>query len=455
MDSLTLPNSEAYLLSNFVDGSPVAVTAEGSVSVNKFLHDIYQLASTLPQNRYVMNLCEDRYAFMLGFAAAMLCRQVTLMPHTTAPQTLAQIVRDYEGVYCLSNDDKPQPEMETRFVRTTGLDEVGLELTPSFPLSQQAVVTFTSGSSGAPAHHKKNWGSLVKGAIIAGKRFGFGAGSHYSGVATVPQQHMYGFETSIMTPLHTGGAFYTKRAFYPEDIRRALDCLSAPRVFVTTPFHLRAIVKAKLILPDIECIISATAPLSSKLALQVEDLCHTKVYEIFGCTEAGSIASRRTVETKTWKTYEGVKLSIVGDQFEASGGHIDTPTVIPDRLELKSENEFALLGRNQDMVNIVGKRASLSDLNIKLNEINGIEDAIFFIPEENSADGDVKRLMAFVVAPEISEKDIVNRLSKLVDPVFLPRPLFIVDELPRNETGKITRALLLEMAENMANSETT
>ncbi|VAX15175.1 FIGfam138462: Acyl-CoA synthetase, AMP-(fatty) acid ligase [hydrothermal vent metagenome] len=455
MDFLTFPNNTACLLDNYSDNSPVAVRLEGPVSVNKFIHDIRQLASTLPQAQHVMNLCEDRYAFMVGFAAAMLCRQVTLMPHTIAPETLAQIIKGYEGVYCLADDVKTQVEVETRFVETAGSGEDSLENTPSFPLSQPAVITFTSGSTGNPASHEKSWGSLVKGAILAVRRFNLGSGSAYSGVATVPQQHMYGFETSIMTPLRSGGAFYTRRAFFPEDIHRAFKSLSPPRVLVTTPFHLRAMVKEGPSLPEIELIISATAPLSSNLALQVENTFNSKVYEIFGCTEAGSIASRRTVETDVWKTYEGINIFETGDGFEVSGGHIDFPTVVPDTLELGSESEFTLLGRNQDMVNIAGKRASLSDLNIKLNEIDGVEDGIFYIPEENSEDGRVKRLKAFAVAPRMNENDIINMLAKVMDRVFLPRPLFLVDKLPRNGTGKVARARLLQMAKDMTNDEAT
>ncbi len=455
MDFLNFPNNTARLLDNYSANSPVAVRPEGPVSVNKFIYDIRHLASTLPQAQYVMNLCEDRYTFMVGFAAAMLCRQVTLMPHTIAPGTLARIVKDYEGVYCLADDEKTQVEVETRLVDTAGSGEDSLENTPSFPLLQPAVITFTSGSTGHPSCHEKSWGSLVKGAILAARRFNLGAYSAYSGVATAPQQHMYGFETSIMTPLRAGGAFYTRRFFFPEDIRCALERISPPRVLVTTPFHLRAMVKEKPSLPEIELVISATAPLSGKLASQVENTFNSKVYEIFGCTEAGSIASRRTVETDVWETYEGINIIDTGAGFEVSGGHIDFPTVVPDALELGNESEFILLGRNQDMVNIAGKRASLSDLNIKLNEVDGVEDGIFYFPEENSEDGQVKRLKAFAVAPRMNENDIIDMLAKVMDRVFLPRPLFLIDKLPRNETGKVALARLLQMAKDMTNDEAT
>ena len=40
---------------------------------------------------------------------------------------------------------------------------------------------------------------------------------------------------------------------------------------------------------------------------------------------------------------------------------------------------------------------------------------------------------------------IGDKLAHLIDPVFLPRPLFLVATLPRNETGKLPRTALLHM----------
>ncbi|HJM83158.1 MAG TPA: AMP-binding protein [Nitrospinota bacterium] len=448
---LNFPDKTACLVNNFLDGFPVAISPEGPISINKFLYDSRQLASSLPKSLYVINLCEDRYAFMVGFAAAMLCRQVTLMPHTTAPGVVGQIFKQYDGSYCLVDYKEFQEGVATHFVETSGSSEENLAEMPSFLLSQPSVITFTSGTTGNPECHEKTWGSLIRGAILAGQRFNLDKGIAHSGVATVPQQHMYGFESSIMTPLCFGGAFYSKRTFFPEDIRRAIGCLSPPRIVVTTPFHLHALIKDRQTFPETEIIISATAPLSSELASKVEDTFNTKVYEIFGFTEAGAVASRRTAESDVWKTYEGVEIIKTSDGLNIFGGHIDSPKRIPDSLEYICKNEFRLIGRNQNMVNIAGKRASLSDLNIKLNEMDGVEEGVFFVPEENNVDGKSIRLKAFAVAPRKNEKEILAMLTKVIDPVFLPRPIFLVEELPRNKTGKITRALLLQTADRLTN----
>ena len=59
--------------------------------------------------------------------------------------------------------------------------------------------------------------------------------------------------------------------------------------------------------------------------------------------------------------------------------------------------------------------------------------------------GGVERLIALVVAPGLSEREILTALAERLDPLFLPRPLLKVEALPRNETGKITRERLLAL----------
>ncbi len=45
----------------------------------------------------------------------------------------------------------------------------------------------------------------------------------------------------------------------------------------------------------------------------------------------------------------------------------------------------------------------------------------------------------------MDEQAILDAFRQSVDPVFLPRPLKLVEALPRNETGKLPRAALLAL----------
>jgi acyl-coenzyme A synthetase/AMP-(fatty) acid ligase len=110
-----------------------------------------------------------------------------------------------------------------------------------------------------------------------------------------------------------------------------------------------------------------------------------------------------------------------------------------------------LHGRGTDLVNIGGHRGSLSDLSQKLNEIEGVQDGVFFLPDETGTT--VTRLIAFVVAPEKAAEHILSALRTVIDPMFLPRPLHLVPHLPRNETGKLTREALLGLLHELHKEE--
>jgi acyl-coenzyme A synthetase/AMP-(fatty) acid ligase len=70
-------------------------------------------------------------------------------------------------------------------------------------------------------------------------------------------------------------------------------------------------------------------------------------------------------------------------------------------------------------------------------------DGTFVVPEQE--DGRDARLIAFVVAPDIATETVLKTLRLSIDPAFLPRPLYFVDALPRNATGKLPRNAMDEL----------
>ena len=101
-------------------------------------------------------------------------------------------------------------------------------------------------------------------------------------------------------------------------------------------------------------------------------------------------------------------------------------------------------------MNIAGCRVSLDDLNYRLNEIEGVRDGVFFMPEE--VESQVTRLVAFVVAPGKTAQEILEALRSHIDPVFIPRPLYFVDSLPRNSTGKLPKEVLEQLLTTLSES---
>jgi acyl-coenzyme A synthetase/AMP-(fatty) acid ligase len=196
-------------------------------------------------------------------------------------------------------------------------------------------------------------------------------------------------------------------------------------------------------LPQLDFLLSATAPLSPQLAAAAETRFAAPLYEIYGCTEAGQVATRRTVETVEWRALPGVLLRQDKHGTWVNGGHVETEVLLHDVIELRGHTGFLLHGRTAELVNIAGKRTSLASLNYHLNSITGVCDGVFVMPEQE--DGAVTRLTAFVVAPGLTSEAVMNALRQRIDAAFLPRPLCLVESLPRNDTGKLPRQALCRL----------
>ncbi len=415
-------------------------SAAGAVTAGAFAGDAQRLAAALPDLPYAVNLCRDRYAFAVGFAAAMLRGQVSLLTSDRAPGRIAALAERYAGLYAIAD-----AAVEGLTVVTPGPFGGPAAPIPAVPGDQLAALVFTSGSTGEPVAHTKRWAALAARNRDGGVAFGFDPACPATIVGTVPPQHMYGFETTVLLPLHAPAASWCGPVFFPADIRDALAAVPGPRVLVTTPFQLRGLQQAAVALPPLWRVISATAPLDTALAEAAEQQwttpeAATEVWEIFGATEVGSAAARRTAAGPEWTPYPQVSLRGEEDAIwvEAPGA---VPTRLDDRLELLPDGRFRLLGRRTDVVKLGGHRASLAGLNAALLAVEGVVDGVFVPPDAQGA-GAGGRMTALVVAPGRTAEAILAELRGRIDPVFLPRRIVHVDQLPRNELGKLPRSAL-------------
>jgi acyl-coenzyme A synthetase/AMP-(fatty) acid ligase len=163
--------------------------------------------------------------------------------------------------------------------------------------------------------------------------------------------------------------------------------------------------------------------------------------EIYGCTEAGSMATRRTSLENDWTPYPGLTFSIVDGQTLVRAAHLLGDVPVTDHIELRDGGRIRLLGRDTDMIKIGGRRGSLANIGAKLAALPGVIDqAVFMVGE-----GETARPAALVVAPDRDASTLRQDLSQMLDAVFVPRPLKIVSALPRNELGKLPRESLMKL----------
>ncbi|MEH6569603.1 MAG: AMP-binding protein [Halioglobus sp.] len=418
-----------------------------TITSDEFLGLAGRLATELASSgSHCINLCEDRLNFSLGFCAGLIANTPNLLPGNRLPKTISRLIQDYSNCIVLAEEElSGELALELALLGTPSINierllkresEAGSSNAPLAEMLTAAIV-FTSGSTGEPTSITKRWHTLCGTTDLLQRRF-LTPHQLTSIVATVPPQHMYGLEMSVMMPLRGNCCVHTGRPFYPADIVNALSSMPEPRLLVTTPVHMKALVLSGIPLPDMYGAVSATAPLDPDLAAAAEQAWNCPVHEIYGCSEGGSLASRSTVNDENWTLLDCISLNKHSGQFIVSAPHLVDAVVLQDELEIISQSQFRFLGRGGDMLNIGGKRASLIHLNRELLTIDGVDDGVFFT---RSRPGGEERLAALVVT-KLTTGEVSRKLAKVIDPVFLPRPLKKVTSIPRNSLGKSTFSML-------------
>ncbi len=425
----------------------------GIITAQQFLCHVHCLSKQLPEHQYVINLCENRYLFMVAFAASILRQQTSLLPPNKKVMTQMRLSERYGDVYILHDgllkSDNENTEIALNIADINVLEckfteSLCTEACPEIPLDYLAAISFTSGSTGDSKPNLKTWRTIIESSEINARHMLESAQSDSCGhatlyqLATVPAQHMWGLETSVLLPLFESICVADVKPLFPQDIYDALQVIPKPRMLVSAPVHLRAMCGSQLEYPDVELVLCATSPLSKELAINVERLFSAQLREVYGCSEVGSMAVRKTAASDNWYLFTGIRVEEQNDGTSiASTDYLPASVVLQDRIEMKGHNYFQLKGRATDMVDIAGKRGSLLEINQVLLNFPGIIDGVVFMPEAEDKRA-VARLAALVTLPEGTDSEDLRRyLRQHFDNAFIPRPIIKVDSLPREENGKL------------------
>lgn len=406
------------------------------VSRKQLFNHAVHVSRQLPERGYAVNLCQNRYLFAVSFLAVCLKQQINLLPPNLSSGSIASILAQYTDSYCLI--DQPGKFPSEHFIIPNELPRVRYDSIPSLNTDAIASISFTSGSTGEPKAIAKTWREFQKSALLANQQLQLNEQPLVI-VSTVPPQHMYGLETSLFWPLYSKLEISGSRPFYPEDIRSQIGLHNKPCLLISSPIHIKVCLESNFNWNNIAKVLSSTAPIATDLVVKAEQTFKAPLYEIFGSTETLSFASRRPIKNNLWQPYRGISLKKGSNGFTISGGHLTYSVMLDDEFKLFPDGHFKIIGRSSDMLKIAGKRASLSELNRVINNIKGVQDAVFY-----RSSGE--RIGAFVVS-ELPKQEIIKALKQSLDEVFLPRPLTKVKQLPRNEIGKLMKSDMLQLIE--------
>lgn len=388
----------------------------------------------------LMPLCRRRRDLLAAVIAGQRAGREIVLPPDDAQIAIQSVLKRHGTVLVLLSDDDPDVAGVESLRISRDLFGGNTEADTAMHWREECGVTlYTSGSTGAPVGHRHDSRFFEAGAMAWRRILAVDDGP-IGMVVTVPGQHMFGFESSVLLPLGSQAVtVLDERPFFAADIVKALYAVSGRRVLILTPLHLRALVETGLRPPSIDRAVVATAPLDAELAARGENLLGGPIFEVYGSTETGMLATRRTALGEDFCLREDIDLVIEPDgRATAYGAFLGDGLVLNDRLA-RTSTGFRLVARDQDLLKVAGKRASLAGLTAALNDLPMVRDGIVLPPAEQG-DGDdhsARPVAAVVVEPGTSAEDIRRGMRQRVPSVFVPRRVAILDDLPRTAVGKV------------------
>ena len=180
-----MPDAIGHPLTTRAAGDIIARRNGSEIRVDEFLGQALSLAARLPDRPYVINLCADRYEFLVGFCAAVIAGQCTLMPPNRQAQTMLSVAGNHDGTYVLGRD----PVEGLEFFALDHLDGGRVTEPPLVDDDQLCAIVFTSGSTGESKPNLKFWRTLRHGTASNAQLLLSPHDKNLNIVATVPAQN--------------------------------------------------------------------------------------------------------------------------------------------------------------------------------------------------------------------------------------------------------------------------
>ena len=280
--------------------------------------------------------------------------------------------------------------------------------------------------------------------------------------AVIPVSHSYGF-SNLLTPLIARGvSMVVSRDRTPRAVLADLARTGAT-VFPGTPVFYQAFCDMGDVppLPKLRLCISAGAPLSSAVAQNFCDKFNQPIHSFYGASESGGICYDRRGKTFedgfVGQPMQGVEVELIDPTESASqirvrsaavsDGYFPEPderklgngTFVPDDLLARHESGMKIVGRISDVINVAGKKVNPAEVEAHLLRFTGVRQAVVFGRLTGSGLRNEEVAACVLASPAVTEGDLLRFCRNALSGWQVPKRIFLVDIIPTNERGKISR----------------
>jgi long-chain acyl-CoA synthetase len=276
----------------------------------------------------------------------------------------------------------------------------------------------------------------------------------------IPVSHSYGF-SNLLTPLIARGIpMVLSRDRTPRAVLVDLARTNAS-VFPGTPVFYQAFSEMKDAPPllKLRLCISAGAPLLLSVARKFREKFKVPIHSFYGASECGGICYDRDGASETegfvGEPMKDVNLELVDSAAESSQVRVRSAAVgdnyfpepdrkklgagifVPDDLLSRHGSSFKIVGRVSDVINVAGKKVNPAEVEAQLLRFPGVRQAVAFARESALRNEDVAACV--VGSADLSEMALLEFCRRELSGWQVPKRIFIVDAIPANERGKISR----------------
>ena len=336
---------------------------------------------------------------------------------------------------------------------------------PNWQGNNPALLKLTSGTTAAPRAIRFGSEQLLADCEQICETMGVSDVDLNFGV--IPISHSYGF-SNLLTPLIARGVpLVVSQDRTPRAVLADIAKTDAT-VFPGMPLFYQAFCEMKNIppLPKLRVCISAGAPLPIATAKKFRDKFALPIHSFYGASECGGICydreAKNEIEGFVGSPMKDVDLEMIEPGAETSQVRVRSAAVgngyfpdvdeeklgngvfVPDDLLARHGSGFKIVGRISDVINVAGKKVNPAEIEERLLHFPGVRQAVAFGRPAGAGLRNEEVAACVVANVDLRENELMEFCRTALSGWQVPKRIFIVDSIPTNERGKISRRELAE-----------
>jgi long-chain acyl-CoA synthetase len=323
-----------------------------------------------------------------------------------------------------------------------------------------SLLKLTSGTTAAPRAIRFRSHQLLADCNQICDTMGISDGDLNFGV--IPISHSYGF-SNLLTPLIARGVpMVVSRDRTPRAVLADLARTDAT-VFPGTPVFYQAFcdIDDMPAFPRLRLCISAGAPLTRAVAKKFFEKFNQPIHSFYGASECGGICydrdGRKFEDGLVGQPMQGVEVELVDPTESASQIRVRSAAVsdgyfpepdeqklgngifLPDDLLARHNSALKIVGRVSDVINVAGKKVNPAEIEAQLLRFEGVRQAVVFGRPAGAGLRNEEVAACVLASARVSEDDLLRFCRAALSPWQVPKRILLVDAIPTNERGKISR----------------